>query len=273
MEKLFAKIKKETLNPDEKTKIYSALRNFVAENPVRSIKSPFYESWFIFEQRMVVMPIAIVLVFVLTGGTVFAAKNSLPGDILYPIKMIRETMESFSAPDTKAKAQIEVSHAISRLQEVEQIVNSNRQLDKGAGQEIGNNFGTQVQDVKNNINELKNSDQGKDASAIWSDFKKSVAEHEKTISELSNSTSTKDETKQELDNVVSNIHSQLENKTDEKTSESEKSNEGEVKGAETSKQMEVKQNTEIRRETDTRKTDSKINAEQRSSSGLETEDH
>ena len=252
MERLFKKIKKETLNLDEKTKIYSTLRNFVAENPVRNIKSPFYESWFVFRQRMIAIPIAVILIFVLTAGsTVFAAKKSLPGDKLYPVKMLNEKVESIMALGPKAKAQVEVSHAISRLEEVEQLVTSNKQLGKGSGEEMGNNFQAQAQDATDNINELKNNGREEDASKIHSDFKTMLTVHEKTITELSNSTSTETETKKELDRVVFDVHSELEKKLEENRYESEKSDndsnnsgqtDGEVKGVETRRESKTEKN-------------------------------
>jgi hypothetical protein len=215
MEKLFAKIKKETLDEDEKIKILSSLRNFVSENPAQ-IKSPFYNPWLVFmRQKMVLIPVAFVFVFILTGSTIFAAKNSLPGNILYPIKMLREGVESSIAINTKSRAQIEAVHAISRLKEVEQIVSSNGQLNNDVGKQIENNFQTQLQSVTSNINELENNNQKEDASIIWTDFKKSVAEHEKTITELSSSTKIETDTKKELNRVVSNIHSQIEKVSNE----------------------------------------------------------
>jgi hypothetical protein len=211
MERLFTKIKKEALSQDEKTKIFSTLQNFVNENPIKSTPPPFYISWSFFGQKTFVIPAVVTIIIVLIGsGTVFAAQNSLPNDMLYPIKMLSESMQSFAATDTKTKAQIEASHAISRLNEVEQIVNLNKQINKETEKEIGNNFGVQLQSVTANINKLKSSGQTQDASIIWSDFKKSVAKHEKTITDLSNSTTTTIETQKELSSVISDIHSQLE---------------------------------------------------------------
>lgn len=184
MEKLFAKIKKETLNPDEKAKIFSALRTFVIQNPIQSVKSPFYSEWFIFRQRMFAIPMAIILVFILTGGTVLAAKSSLPSSMLYPVKMLDEKVQSLTAVGPKAQAQVEISHAITRLQEAEQIISSGGQLSTTTRQQIQNNFETQTQNVVNHINELKKNGQTKDATKIQSDFEKSITEHQKAINEI-----------------------------------------------------------------------------------------
>jgi hypothetical protein len=210
MEKLFAKIKREILDPDEKAKIFSVLRNFMIKNPIQSVRSPFYSEWLVWRYKATLAPIAIVLVFVLTGGSVFASKNSLPGDTLYPVKMLKEKVESLTATDTKARAEIEVTHAISRLQEVEQIVSSKKQFEKGTGQEISNNFGTQAKDAANNIDELKNSGQAEEAAKIQSNFNKSLSEHEKKIQNIITNTNTQTQTKEELSRVYSDVHSQME---------------------------------------------------------------
>jgi hypothetical protein len=215
MEKLFAKIKKEALKPDEKAKIFSELRSFVAKNPIQSIRSPFYDSWFIFRYRTAVIPV--VLVVILTASTVFAAQNSLPGSVLYQVKMLKENVESLATNNAKAKAQIEAIHAISRLQEVEQIVVSSGQLNTETRKQIENNFESQVQNVTNNVNKLRKSGHEKEASKIQSDFQSKLAEHEKTITELSNSTSTEMKTRKELSNVVSNI-SELKKRSEKESS-------------------------------------------------------
>jgi hypothetical protein len=252
MEKLFSKIMKKNLEPDEKLKILSVLQNFVDENPIQSIRSPFYSFWSIASQKKFMAPVSIAIVFALVTGTTFAAKNSLPNDMLYPIKMLDEGVQSLIAVDTKTKAQVEAAHAISRLEEVEQIVNLSKQIDQKTRKEILNNFGAQAQSVAKNVDELEKSGKTKDASIIWSDFKKSVAEHEKTITELSDSTSTKAETQKELSNVIHDIHSHFEKTSNRSNWQDNQNNaatsseqiQGEVKGAETSNQMEIKQNIE-----------------------------
>lgn len=261
MEKLFAKIKKENLSPEEKSKILSSLKAFTAENPVRSIRSPFYDEWFVFiRQKSFAIPVAALLIIILTGGTVFAANSSLPGSVLYPIKKLSENIQSSVAMSPKSRAIVDASHAISRLSEVEQIVTSGGQLSSSTSQEIQSRFEAQSQQAISNINQLSSSGQSSDASdasKIQSDFHKSLGEHERVITNLSNSTSTQNQTRQELSNVVSNIHSQLErtssttsNGTEDNGSKNRgngNKNQGEVRGAETSTTTDTRQATSTQR--------------------------
>lgn len=242
MEKLFAKIKKETLKPDEKAKVFSVLEKFVAENPVQSVRSPFYRTLVFMRQKNFIIPTIAIIIIILSGSTALAAKNSLPGQTLYSVKMIGESAQSFLALNPKSKAQIEASHAISRLQEIEQVASLNKQLNEGEGKDMSGNFENQVKSVTKNIDKLKDKGQSEDASIIWSDFKKSVAVHEKTIEDLSNSSTTKTETKKELDNIVSSINSQF----NEDNKDSEQNN-IEIQNSTSSipeTKTEIKQNTE-----------------------------
>jgi len=216
MERLFAKIKKETLKPDEKMKVLSALQDFVDKNPAGSVESPLYipSPWLSFvRQKIFIIPALVVIVVLsLTGGTVLAAKNSLPGNILYPVKLLNEKVQSLTAVGPKAQAQVHATQAISRLQEVEQMVSSNVPISTTTKQEIQNRFGTQAQAVTTSVEQLRNSGQPEEAAKIQSDFKSSIAKHQEAIIELSDDDSNQTQ--------------------------------GEVRGVETSGgQTEIKQNT------------------------------
>ncbi|MEK7635365.1 MAG: DUF5667 domain-containing protein [Patescibacteria group bacterium] len=217
MEKLFAKIKKERLGADEKAEIFSNLKNFVNENPIQKIKSPYSNPWQIFlEHKTFATTVAsAILIVSLTGSTVLAAKNSLPGDKLYPIKMLDEKVQSFTTIGAEAQAEIHASQAISRLQEVEQMVTKKIPLDIETKKEIQNNFGNQTREMENHINKLKDSGDNKKAEKIQSDFESSISEHKKAIIELSNIEDKKSENHQ-----------------------------GEVKGAQNAKENNSKKNTE-----------------------------
>lgn len=224
MERLFAKIKRETLNPDENKKILSALQDFVDENPMQNIKSPYFNSWFVFKQKTIIIPAVVALILILTTGTVFAAKNSLPGNILYPIKKLDEKVQLMTAVGPKAQAEVHASQAISRLQEAEQIVTSGGQLNTDTGQQIKNDFKSQTQDATDHIDELKNGGHTEQADKIQFDFNKSLTEHEKAITNLLTNTNIQTQNKEQLSQVYSNIHSQLEKSKNQNHSDKGKEN-------------------------------------------------
>lgn len=232
MEKLFAKIKKQTLSQQEKNEILNVLNNFVDANPPQRIRSPFFDYHMIFARPMSIAVIIFIPIF-LTSGLVLAAQSSLPGNTLYPVKMLKENVESLVALSPKTKAEIETTHAISRLQEVEQIIVESGQLKTETRQKIENNFESQVQNATSQINKLKDRGHTEAALKVENSLKSKLVEREKSMSDLSESTSTEAKTKKELSNIISNVRSKIEDKDKEENERSEpeqNKSSGEVKG-------------------------------------------
>lgn len=105
---------------DEKSKILLSLKASMEYNPIRNIpiKSPYTGSLFGIQFSKFASIMAVALIIVLGSGASGVAANSLPGDLLYPIKInINEKIElALSSPKTKIKVQEKLlSH---RLDEV-----------------------------------------------------------------------------------------------------------------------------------------------------------
>lgn len=71
-----------------------------------------------------IMPAILLIVLLgLGGGTSYAAEGSLPGDVLYPVKVsINEPVRAGLAFSTEAKAKVETDLAVRRLEEAESLV-------------------------------------------------------------------------------------------------------------------------------------------------------
>ena len=67
------------------------------------------------------MPLALLLLLLVGGGTTgIVAEKSLPGDVLYPVKIhINENFESAVAFTAKSDAEVSVKHAAKRLAEAQ----------------------------------------------------------------------------------------------------------------------------------------------------------
>lgn len=209
MKRLFGKMKKAQLEPEEKADILLRLQNFVAQNPGASERTPFYSLQFYFWQRSVLAPAIVFLVFVLTGGSVVASRNSLPGDTLYPIKMLREDVESKIVFGYKGTAKVNTYHAVSRLKEVEQIVAEEKPLNKETRVEIEKKFEVQAEEAINNINQLESTGNDAEASKMRRSFVDSLSEREQAMRKLIDEPKTKTNTKAELSNMVSNIQAKI----------------------------------------------------------------
>lgn len=66
--------------------------------------------------------LTIMLVFSSTGGVVFASQNSLPGEGLYPVKIVSEEVRAHLALSKDAKFRYRSKLAEKRLEEVEKII-------------------------------------------------------------------------------------------------------------------------------------------------------
>lgn len=75
-----------------------------------------------------------LLLFVLVGsGTASAAQGSLPGDLLYPVKVsINEKVEAALAPSVAAKAEVAARQAERRVEEAQELAAQGRLDEKTA---------------------------------------------------------------------------------------------------------------------------------------------
>ncbi|HEY4505222.1 MAG TPA: DUF5667 domain-containing protein [Candidatus Paceibacterota bacterium] len=181
---LFKKIKKEQLSPKEKADGFLKLREFIKENPIRftpemtvaekkgaPIKSPFFNGFF-FGQRTFVLAGACMLLLV-AGGTAIGSNSSLPGEILYPVKILNEKMESFLSVGTRAQTEVEIQHTLKRLDEAENLSNQNR-LDEKKQIEITDNVSLGLQEISKKVTKLQDDGKTKDVEEINTRFKKSL---------------------------------------------------------------------------------------------------
>ncbi len=68
------------------------------------------------------MPLALLLLLIVGGGTGVIAENALPGDVLYPVKIhVNENIESTLAFTPKSNAEVAIKQATKRLEEVEKL--------------------------------------------------------------------------------------------------------------------------------------------------------
>lgn len=89
-------------------------------NSIRGIiRSPYSIFAYFRTNRVAVFVATAVFIFSFMTGTTYAASKSLPGDLLYPIKLgVNEKVELALALNTESKARIAVRHALNRVEEV-----------------------------------------------------------------------------------------------------------------------------------------------------------
>ncbi len=185
---LFSTAKEISLSHEEKNEGMIAFQNFMKENPdgKSSILSPYIKNLFIStfnivkQRQLVAVALALVLILGGVGGTAYAAGNSLPGDFLYPIKInVNEKLESTFAVGTEAKARVAVKHAVTRVEEVEQLAVQGK-VEKADEQSVSSNLAV----VQENILKLKAEGNIDAAISISSDFENSLNDHRKNLENI-----------------------------------------------------------------------------------------
>ncbi len=71
--------------------------------------------------KLKALPIALILLLIFGSGTALAAKDSLPSDLLYPVKIFSEKIEMLSTIKQDKKIAIALKHADKRITELEQL--------------------------------------------------------------------------------------------------------------------------------------------------------
>lgn len=115
-----------TLSHIEKDAMLTRLKIHMDNNPIhkRHVSSPWYTYMHVLKQHAS-MSIAVLLicVFVIGGNITYAAEQSLPGDILYPIKLhVTEKVQDVIHFGSKSRVAWEETKVTRRIKEAEALI-------------------------------------------------------------------------------------------------------------------------------------------------------
>ncbi len=226
MDKIFSKIKNQKLTPEERSEMLIVLNKYMKENPKQDflskpVRSPFYSTvWEISKQKRVALPVTAVIIFVLTTSTVFGANNSLPGDVLYPVKRFGETVQSVAAIGTKAKAKVSTEHAISRLEEAAELA-SRGGLTEDKVLELEDDFKKHFDKIEKNIEELKNEGDEDNAEKLMAVFEDTVSLQGEDFDKLTENEDVDEGSKENLRKIRSKLEDEVIKKKKERDIEKE----------------------------------------------------
>ena len=184
-EHIFTKAKDISLSKEEKELLRARINSFVAEHPPKpgaSIAGASPRQWFTsWEVLSVVaaharMPIAIALILVISGGTALAAQGALPGDPLYAVKNLTETIESKVAVGAKASAEVEAKHALARLSEAETLAAQGK-LDEKRTAQVKERLGADLAAMNASVGELEAKGDTEGAARVSGRFAEGLGEH------------------------------------------------------------------------------------------------
>ncbi len=194
--KLINEAKGMKLSDRERSSLFSAVDTFVKKNPLhkagssaqpaatKPIKSPFFnQDWFFaFSQRShnFYLAGALAILAIFGTGTSFAAQNSLPGDVLYPVKVnILEEVKAVFLPSS-LKPEYEIERAQARIEEVKQLAQQNKlseEIKISAAARIDSHIST----VKKDISDLQEKGDLKHVLAISNSLETALSESQDTI--------------------------------------------------------------------------------------------
>lgn len=144
-------------------------------------------SWF---GRVLKPTLAAVAAAMLVGGGVsFASENSLPGDVLYPVKIrFNEEVRALLTTSVEGRADWETTRAERRLEEAEKLAVSG-ELNEQTEAEVGSNFQKHAEKAKNHVAELEAKAELKTAAKAGARLEGSLKAHDKILKRLRNAKS------------------------------------------------------------------------------------
>ncbi len=186
------------LTSEEKQAGHNALAAFVRQHPalVATSKIQFNEmpatvrnkffSWLAAFKKLQSLPaaaFAVVVLFVLGTGTAWAAEYSLPGDLLYPVKLrVTEPLRGITATTPQAKATWQKHRIEKRLTETEQLIAHN-QLTEPRAKIVRQAIEQYSQDFVASAQEEGDTDQ--EFNGGGAEFEETLEVHQRAIVELS----------------------------------------------------------------------------------------
>jgi len=110
-------------------------------------------------------PVVLLLVFVLSSGwlSVMASENSLPGDLLYPIKINSEKVKIALTFDKTKEAELHMESAKKRVQEIQELKKQDIVVEAGIVKETYDRVKVSVSDAQGVLKELKDENEVEEA--------------------------------------------------------------------------------------------------------------
>jgi|GEM_PF-3159970 len=228
----------EGLKAQEKEAMKLQLMEFVKRHPIEesSHATSFQEkpqntrftSWNVFGMRYLRIKVvsyalaALALVVVMGGGVALAANSALPGNPLYPIKLnVNEKVLSWLATSSEEKAQLHITLAKKRLQEVEKAT-ANGSFDEKAAIQAKVSFNKHVSAAEDSINAI-GKEQGTELSAnLNSGFESLLRAHVQIMGNLIAEHKDDGKDKEAIKDFQANVDDRINSVVKENTEDQEK---------------------------------------------------
>ncbi len=183
-------VRKISMTPVEKQIMLERILGTTANLPIKKesyFKEPIKSPWTIYsfsnwiKGHQLVSVIAVILIIALSGnGIVLAANNSLPGDVLYPLKVnVSEPIKIALISDPIKKAEVKTELVQKRFEEAETLA-INDKLDVVTQDKVTRRVRTQVDDLNDDIKNVEKISVEK-ADDVSATLEASVRTHDRVL--------------------------------------------------------------------------------------------
>ena len=226
-EKIIRSARSIKLKPEEKAFIRKEILSHINGKP---IISKYYDSWSVVSFISIRKVTALLIIVLIFGvGTSTFAKEALPGDLLYPVKIhVNENIESILAVTEKASVEVDIKHATTRLKEAGELASKGK-LTEDVNTEIKEKFAKNIDSINKQVSKIEEKGNFELAAKVSNDFEKKLEDQYQAFIEISTPDATSTI-------PVSNIMRSIKN---ERKSVSKKQNNVEKKQIENSKKIEA----------------------------------
>lgn len=172
------------LTSEEKARIRETLHRTMRETPVRSP----YLLHFSDLPRWAYMVSVPFLALLIVSTTVYAARGSLPGDALYPVKVSTEKVQGVFATSDEEKVKWNEHLAEVRIKEAELLAASDR-LSTSTAEAIETDFNSHAEVAKVYREKVSEKDAPR-ATALSAEFGAALRAHSDRLAELADDATT-----------------------------------------------------------------------------------
>lgn len=179
------------LSATEKVAMRSALVRHMQVSPVKNESLQSKKSYGILSPLQIntlrnkkTMPILVILGLLMGGSASFAAETTVPGDVLYPVKVhVNESVRGAVTVSPTAKAEWEIHLVERRLEEVEKLATRPNAAPQ-AQEQAQENLVKYTKHVEDRIAKFEEKEDGDHAIKVASDLSNVLASYEQLLASL-----------------------------------------------------------------------------------------
>lgn len=137
------------------------------------------------KNKLKTMPVIILIIALVAGGSVsVAAENTLPGDLLYPVKVgVNEGVRELFAVSAKAEVELQAKLAERRLKEAAQLAAENR-LDAETRMDIESRFKNHSEKANKNLAKLDVEEKSQAAAGVSSSLEARLRAQQRVLEDI-----------------------------------------------------------------------------------------